>query len=61
MDRKRKMFLLMIFKVFLKNKRKRRKLKFNRLLHDIKKKKKKKKAFLSQKKKWRFYFNNLVA
>ena len=50
MDRKRKMFLLMIFKVFLKNKRKRRKLKFNRLLHDIKKKKKKK-AFLSQKKK----------
>ena len=49
MDRKRKIFLLMIFKVFLKNKWKRKKLKFNRLLHDIqnsffKQKKKKKKA-----------------
>ena len=37
MDRKRKMLLLMVFKVFLKNKWKRRKLKFNRLLHDTRK------------------------
>ena len=35
MDRKRKMLLLMVFKVFLKNKWKGRKLKFNRLLLDI--------------------------
>ena len=35
MDRKRKMLLLMVFKVFLKNKWKGRKLKSNRLLHDI--------------------------
>ena len=34
MDRKRKMLLLMVLEVFLKNKRKRRKLKFSRLLHD---------------------------
>ena len=46
----------MIFKVFLKNKRKRRKLKFNRLLHDIKKKKKKKKSFFKPKKKMTFLF-----
>ena len=35
MDRKRKMLLLMVFKVFLKIKWKHRKLKLNRLLHDI--------------------------
>ena len=35
MDRKRKMLLLMVFTVFLKNKWKRRKLKFTRLLNDI--------------------------
>ena len=34
MDRKRKTLLLMVFKVFLKNKWKRRKLRFSRLLHD---------------------------
>ena len=34
MDRKRKMLLVMVFKVFLKNKWKRRKLKFRRLLHE---------------------------
>ena len=33
---KRKMFLLMVFKVFLKIKWKRRKLKFNKSLYDIK-------------------------
>ena len=35
MDGKKKMLLLRVFKVFLKNKWKRRKLKFNRLLHGI--------------------------
>ena len=35
MDQKRKMLLLMVFKLFLKNKWKPRKLKISRLLHDI--------------------------
>ena len=58
MDRKRKMLLLMIFKVFLKNKWKRRKLKFNRLLHDIRRS-----SFLKRKKKacFSFYFSNLFS
>ena len=57
MDGKRKMILLIVFKVFLKNKWKYRKLKFNRLLHDIRRN-----SFIKQKKKKKktcFYFTTL--
>ena len=53
---KEKMFLLMVFKVFLKNKWKRRKLKFNRLLHDIRGN-----SCLKRKKMACFYFSNLFS
>ena len=46
MDGKRKMLSSILFKVFLKNKWKHRKLKFNRLLHDIRRN-----SFIKQKKK----------
>ena len=45
MDLKRKMLLLMVFEVFLENKWKHRNLKFNRLIHDIRRN-----SFLKQKK-----------
>ena len=51
---KEKLFLLIIFKVFVKNKWPRRKLKFNRLLHDIRRI-----SSFKQKKTACFYFSNL--
>ena len=46
----------MVFEVFLKNKWKHRNLKFNRLLHDIRRN-----SFLKQKKMACFYFSNLFS
>ena len=57
MDRKGKMLLLMVFKVFLKSTWKGRKLKFNRLLHDIRGNSLLKRR--NNKKKACFYFRNL--
>ena len=55
MDQMKKMFLSMVFKVFIKNKWKSKKLKFSRLLHDIKKN-----SFLKRKK-WHVLFTNLLS